>query len=68
MIRTEKYCFKDCRKLMFEYDMNNPAPLKKKGKCCGICNIEKVMPARFLLRIIPSNKKNKRTNSSSTSS
>ena len=26
---------------------NNPYPLAKKGSCCGICNITKVIPARM---------------------
>lgn len=27
---------------------NNPYPLKKTGRCCDKCNIEKVIPARIL--------------------
>jgi len=26
---------------------NNPAPIKKKGKCCDECNLLKVIPKRL---------------------
>ena len=26
---------------------NNPAPLRKRGKCCDACNMDKVIPARM---------------------
>jgi len=35
-----------CGKAMYEFG-NNPYPLKGHGRCCDICNITKVVPARL---------------------
>tara|TARA_R110002020_G_scaffold420171_2_gene629316 strand:- start:309 stop:473 length:165 start_codon:yes stop_codon:yes gene_type:complete len=29
---------------------HNPLPLYKKGRCCTICNFNKVLPARLILK------------------
>lgn len=36
-----------CKGLMSNKWGNNPAPLKKRGKCCDKCNADKVIPARM---------------------
>ena len=36
-----------CKGLMSNKWGNNPAPLRKRGKCCDKCNAEKVIPARM---------------------
>jgi len=28
---------------------NNPAPLKKRGRCCDVCNTVRVIPARVMM-------------------
>jgi hypothetical protein len=35
----------------FKYWGNNPAPLRKRGRCCDRCNKDKVIPERFKRRI-----------------
>ena len=35
-----------CGKIIKDYG-NNAWPLKKNGKCCDVCNIEKVIPERL---------------------
>lgn len=32
----------------FEGYGNNPAPVKTRGKCCDVCNIEIVIPTRLI--------------------
>ena len=36
-----------CKGLMSNKWGNNPAPLRKRGKCCDKCNADKVIPARM---------------------
>lgn len=36
-----------CKGMMSNNWGNNPAPLRKRGKCCDKCNAEKVIPARL---------------------
>tara|TARA_R110000803_G_scaffold12755_2_gene36390 strand:- start:664 stop:1446 length:783 start_codon:yes stop_codon:yes gene_type:complete len=36
-----------CKGMMSNNWGNNPAPLRKRGKCCDKCNAEKVVPARM---------------------
>jgi len=43
MIKREKCCL--CKKNIRGWG-NNAAPLKD-GRCCGLCNSEKVIPARL---------------------
>ena len=37
-----------CNKSCEDEFGNNPAPLKSKGRCCNICNSEKVIPTRII--------------------
>ena len=32
---------------VFEGYGNNPSPVKEDGRCCILCNVEKVIPARL---------------------
>ena len=41
-------CFSDCNAFI-RFFGNNPAPLKKRGKCCDDCNQSKVIPQRMKL-------------------
>ena len=36
-----------CKGLMSNAWGNNPAPLRKRGKCCDKCNVDKVIPTRM---------------------
>ena len=50
--QTDKKEIKTCClcKDQFEGYGNNPLPLyNKKGRCCNICNLTKVLPARLML-------------------
>lgn len=40
----KKCCFCGC---VIEGYGNNPAPVKKTGRCCDICNYAVVLPARI---------------------
>ena len=57
--KVKHCCF--CKKmLIFVWEENSSAPLKKKGKCCNLCNETIVIPARLALIVrspnyIPSN-------------
>ena len=44
-----KCCF--CRKPLIGEDEhgNNPEPLRAKGRCCNVCNIMYVIPARMAI-------------------
>lgn len=35
-----------CRQVFIGYG-NNPEPVKKRGRCCDLCNYNKVIPARL---------------------
>ncbi len=35
-----------CRSQLAETEKNNPQPLRKKGKCCDLCNLTRVLPVR----------------------
>lgn len=37
-----------CNKKKTEYG-NNPSPIKHKGLCCDVCNMESVIPERLAL-------------------
>ena len=39
-----------CGKPLAVREFNSPWPLREQGKCCDICNISVVMPARMRLR------------------
>ena len=36
-----------CGKTILQEWGNNPNPIKKGGKCCNACNMQKVIPARI---------------------
>lgn len=54
MVKTNHYC-NGCYKRrvcvlcedFIEFYGNNPAPLRKRGKCCDKCNATKVIPERL---------------------
>lgn len=51
-MHEEKYVCCICGKECIGYG-NNPEPVKssKEGRCCDMCNIEQVIPARMLERL-----------------
>ena len=52
----KKYKCVLCGEAFFGYG-NNPWPLAKKGRCCNICNVTKVIPARVNLMFKGGDKK-----------